>query len=198
MSKASKSPESQRDAKAITGQLQELMAMTVSELRAKYLDVFSLACHSRNKDYLRKKIAFRIQELAEGGLSDKAKAKIEELAASVPLRQRRSRRQSAAVAAPKAAAQPSVLSGPTTQRDQRLPPPGTMILREYGGSTHEVKVLLDGFEYLGRRYASLSKVASDITGAHWNGFAFFAAALSARVAQAPAGRTVKVAEGGRP
>ena len=57
--------------------------------------------------------------------------------------------------------------------DKRLPPPGTVITREYKSRTLEVKVLSDGFEFEGEVYGSLSAVARAATGAHWNGFHFF-------------------------
>jgi hypothetical protein len=184
MSKASKSPGSQVEVKAVAGELQSLMAMTVSELRTKYQDVFGLVCHSRNKDYLRKKIAFRIQELAEGGLSENAKAKIEELAAQTPIRQWHSRKGKADGAAPVAAKTPAS-TVVVAKRDPRLPPVGSVLKKTFKGAEHEVKVLADDFEYLGKRYASLSKVASEIAGAHWNGFGFFASALKAATGAKP-------------
>ena len=58
-------------------------------------------------------------------------------------------------------------------RDSRLPAAGTMLTRTYKGAEHEVRVLKEGFEYRGDRYPSLSKIAREITGTNWNGFAFF-------------------------
>jgi hypothetical protein len=57
--------------------------------------------------------------------------------------------------------------------DNRLPLPGTILKREYKGRVVRVKVLLDGFEFEGERYKSLTAVAKAITGKHWNGFHFF-------------------------
>ena len=50
---------------------------------------------------------------------------------------------------------------------------GMKLLREWNGTTHEVSVLDDGFEYRGERYKSLSAVAREITGARWSGPRFF-------------------------
>jgi hypothetical protein len=50
---------------------------------------------------------------------------------------------------------------------------GVRLTREWGGELHEVEVLDDGFLYAGNRYASLSKVATEITGVRWNGPRFF-------------------------
>ena len=54
-----------------------------------------------------------------------------------------------------------------------LPPPGTMLLREWNGQMHRVSVMQDGFAWNGVVYASLSRVAREITGVSWNGFVFF-------------------------
>jgi len=51
--------------------------------------------------------------------------------------------------------------------------PGTTLSRKYKGTTHLVKVLPKGFEYNGQHYRSLSAIAKEITGSHWNGFVFF-------------------------
>jgi len=57
--------------------------------------------------------------------------------------------------------------------DERLPAPGTAIVRQYKGRTLQVLVLTDGFEFEGQRYKSLSAVAKKITGSHVNGYRFF-------------------------
>ena len=62
---------------------------------------------------------------------------------------------------------------PGRKRDRRLPAPGTIISREYHGQLIAVTVKEDGFEYEGRPYGSLSAISKAITGAHWNGYAFF-------------------------
>ncbi len=51
--------------------------------------------------------------------------------------------------------------------------PGTRLIREWQGKTHEITILETGYRYQGRHYRSLSGVASDITGAHWSGPRFF-------------------------
>ncbi len=50
---------------------------------------------------------------------------------------------------------------------------GSRLVREWGGKTHHVIVLDDGFEHDGRRYSSLTQIASAITGVHWSGPVFF-------------------------
>lgn len=58
-------------------------------------------------------------------------------------------------------------------RDLRLPPPGSLIRRYYKGRDLVVRILDSGFEFEGRRYRSLSAIAKEVTGAHWNGLLFF-------------------------
>ena len=138
---------------------------TGPELSERYLALFGQPAHSRNKAFLRKRLAWRIQELAEGGLSERALARIEELGA----------------AGLAAARRPVRVRTPTSQaprpteaaRDRRLPPTGTVVRRIHGTAEHSVTVLDEGFEYLGEKYRSLSKIARVITGTPWNGYLFF-------------------------
>ncbi|MCZ6597060.1 MAG: DUF2924 domain-containing protein [Planctomycetota bacterium] len=157
--------QARRAAADVTRQLAELRDMTVGQLRDKYREVFGEPSRSRNKVYLRKKVAWRIQELAEGGLSDRARSLLEELAEGAPVRWRGGSRRREAAASPLPDANP--------ERDPRLPPPGTLLTRCYRGDECRVTVLKDGFKYRGERYRSLSKIAREITGTNWNGFLFF-------------------------
>ncbi len=148
----------------VTRQLAELRDMSVGQLRDKYREVFGEPSRSRNKVYLRKKVAWRIQELAEGGLSDRARSLIEELAAGAPVHWRGDSRRRAGA---------SPLPTGDRDRDPRLPAPGTVLSRCYQGDECRVTVLREGFEYRGERYRSLSKVAREITDTNWNGFLFW-------------------------
>lgn len=141
--------------------LKELKDMTTGELAALYRAAYGEPTRSRNKDYLRKRLAFRLQELKEGGLSAHALARITELGDELPERWR----------IRQAAKDKPVM--PEVPRDPRLPPVGEVLRRVYQGATHEVVVGLDSFEYAGQRFKTLSAVAKHITGTAWNGFGFF-------------------------
>jgi hypothetical protein len=159
--KSTRKPPKRREFADMTAQLAALHEMTVSELRTRYQEVFGEPSHSRNRDYLRKKIGWRIQELAEGGLSDRALARIEELIPGASLHWPRKKRK-------------GVQSKPKKpKRDPRLPAAGTVLTRIYQGAEHAVTVLEKGFEYRDKKYRSLSGVAREITGTRWNGFLFF-------------------------
>jgi len=58
-------------------------------------------------------------------------------------------------------------------RDERLPIPGTVIVKNYKGQKLEVKVLEKGFEYSNKIYKTLTALAQEITGSHWSGYEFF-------------------------
>ena len=144
-----------------------LRRMTVVELRGEYAEVTGEETRSRHKEYLVRRIAWRLQANAEGGLSQRARKRAAELARGADVR----------LTAPRET--PLPLSGPTTvaaihfSQDNRLPMPGAVITRQYKGQTIEVRVLPDGFEYEGDVYRTLSAVAKVVTGTHWNGYHFF-------------------------
>src|SRR5215218_5249348 len=73
-------------AKAIEQTIMALGKMTVGQLREKYLDVFGEPSRSGNRHFLFKRLAWRIQSLAEGTLSERAKRRAEELARDADLR----------------------------------------------------------------------------------------------------------------
>jgi hypothetical protein len=144
----------------VAQQVEALRDMTVEELREQYAVVFGEATRSSHKDFLRKRIAWRLQANEEGGLSDRALHRAEELANDADLRLL-------------AAAARTVVGRLTPKHDRRLPMPGTVLQREYHGQTVTVTVLDAGFEYAGQVYRSLTAVAKAITGSHWNGLLFF-------------------------
>lgn len=145
-----------------------LKRMTVTELRVKHIEVFDEPTRSGNKDYLVKRIAWRIQANAEGGLTERARRRAEELANDADLRTHAPRRRHA-----------EGESGTTTTtavafgHDPRLPLPGSILTRRYRNLDIVVKVRPKGFEYEGEVYRSLSAVAKAVTGTHWNGYHFF-------------------------
>ena len=127
-------------------QLSDLQRLGVKELRGKFAEVFGEATHANNRDWLVKRIAWRIQALAEGGLSERANLRAEELANDADLRVVPPR-QNAPVATPRPPAQTV-----RPDADHRLPPPGTIITRPYKGDNLQVKVLTKGFEFEGKQY----------------------------------------------
>ena len=145
---------------AIAEQIEALRDMTVAELREKYAEVFGEQTRSSHKQYLYKRICWGLQSREEGGLSERARRRAEELANDADLR----------LLAPVAR---TVVRPFKPSHDKRLPMPGTVLTREYRGRTIAVTVLDNGFEYQGTVYRSLTAVAKAVTGQHWNGPFFF-------------------------
>jgi hypothetical protein len=156
-------------------ELAALDRMTVNELREKHHLVFGEENRSRHREYLRKRIAWRLQALAEGGLSERARRRALEIADDADLRIR----MPAVPESPPVAPERTEVHAFHDGRDVRLPIPGTTIMRVYRGRTIRVTVLEDGFEYEGERYRSLTAVAKAVTGCHWNGMLFFGLAKEA-------------------
>jgi Protein of unknown function (DUF2924) len=151
-----------------------LEAMTVSELRAKYAQVFGEGTRVGNKAWLVKRIIWRLQALAEGDLSERARGRAAELAQDADLRLSPPRqKQSAPASVPKNGKASAPVNG-------YLPLPGTILTRWYKGQTLKVQVLRQGFEYQGQVYKSLSAIAKAITGSHTSGHLFFRRALAGR------------------
>lgn len=140
----------------------QLSELTIGQLAAKYEKLFGEKCRSRNRRYVHRRIAWKLQADDEGGLSEQAilRATVvagESLIRLTPPKARRSTKESQV----------------PEKWDPRLPAPGNLIERTYKGKTLHVLVMTDGFEYDGERYKSLTAVARAITGTHCNGFHFF-------------------------
>ena len=144
----------------VTKEVAAMKRMTVDQLRARYAEVFGEPTNGRHKQWLIKRIAWRMQANAEGDLSERARRKAAELANDADLR----------VTVPKTVKLPDTRR---KTRGNRLPLPGTVITRDYKGELLQVKVLADGFEHEGEEYKSLTGVAKAITGTHTNGYLFF-------------------------
>ena len=148
----------------IEKEVAQMKRMTVCDLRDKFAEVCGEPTNGRNKQWLIKRIAWRMQANEYGGLSDQALRRAAEIANFADLR----------LTAPKsgttAATNVATRDAPT---DSRLPMAGTILTRSYKGRTLQVQVLADGFQFEGEKYKSLTAIAKQVTGSHWNGFAFF-------------------------
>ncbi len=146
-------------------ELTRLKQKTVKQLKLIYEDTFKEACRSNHKKWLIKRIIWRMQANAQGGLSERARQRAFEIANDADLRVTAPSTQSSRQAPTRVCT--------SSNHDPRIPLPGTVITRNYKGQTLEVTVLSDGFSYEGEVYKSLSSVAKAITGSHANGFLFF-------------------------
>src|SRR5262249_5689335 len=166
----SRGPRSPKYAKEKTMKLADEIASlrncSVAELRLRYAEVFGEATRVGHKTWLVKRIAWRLQALAEGDLSERARQRAHELANDADLRLSPPKTPRRPTTHPAAAAEPG-------GADERLPAPGAVLARTYKGQQLHVTVLGRGFEYEGVIYRSLSAVAKAVTGSHCNGFFFF-------------------------
>jgi hypothetical protein len=144
-----------------------LQRMGVKKPRARYAEVFGETTTAANKTWLVRRLAWRLQALAEGDLSERARRRAAELANDADLRMNPPRTKTADTLPE--VIMPAVLP----LRDRRLPPTGTVLVRKYRGGNVQVKVLTAGFAFEGVVYPSLSAVAKAVTGAHCDGFLFF-------------------------
>jgi Protein of unknown function (DUF2924) len=142
----------------------------VGELRLKWRELYGEDTRSGNRDYLWRRLAWRLQELAYGGLSERAKARIAELSQGDDLRMLPPRGWQP-LTEPGQGPRSAGTSGPV--KDPRLPRPGTVLSRRYHGQEIRVTVLDKGFEWNGNCYRSLSALAREVTGQKWNGLLFF-------------------------
>lgn len=148
-------------------ELKKLQRMTVGELQQKYLETFGEKTRSNSKDFLWKRVAWRLQANAWGGIPEREEARALDLANDADLRVRAPQGMFDPPALPAA---PSPARKPTNGRPLL---PDTVLSRMYRGETVQVTVRENGFEYDGKIFKSLTAVAKAITGSHWNGHHFF-------------------------
>ena len=143
--------------KTILKQLAELESLPTKELRFRWKILNGQDPPRFNRQFLIKRLAYRIQEIAYGGLDEHTKTRMDSLLEDEGYNEfgRKFRK-------------------PARRVNERSIVPGTVLVREWQGERHEVIAMDDGgFEHRGMPYRSLSAVARKITGTNWNGPAFF-------------------------
>lgn len=135
----------------VLARLAALKAASTTELRKQWRQLFETEPPLYNRRYLESRLAYRIQELAYGGLKPETVKRLRDLAEELDGGDPKRRRQPA--------------------KDR--PIAGTRLIREYQGVEHCVTVRDEDYEYQGRPYKSLSAIARAITGTRWNGLTFF-------------------------
>lgn len=135
----------------VLGRLAALKTTSTPALKQQWRELFGTEPPPYNRRFLESRLAYRIQELAYGGLKPETLARLEALGEQLD-------------------------GGKVTVRRMRgddKPIAGTQLIREYQGVEHIVTVTRAGFEYAGQPYQSLSAIARAITGTRWNGRVFF-------------------------
>jgi hypothetical protein len=146
--------------------LDRLARLQSGELQRLHQRLFGCAVLSGSSELARRRIAWWVQSEREGGLPESARQRALAIAKEASLRIHL--RHGSAGPLPHA-----TVTGIVSDHDSRIPMPGSILIKEYRGKTVLVRVLDTGFEYDGRRFASLSAIAKAITGTKWNGLAFF-------------------------
>ena len=135
----------------IPARLAALKTTPTPDLKQLWRELFDAEPPPFNRRYLESRLAYRIQELAYGGLKPETIRRLEALGDQLDGGDRAKRRV----------------------RADLLPIAGTRLIREYQGTEQIVTVTQGGFEWQGRPYQSLSAIARAITGTRWNGWVFF-------------------------
>ena len=154
---------------AVWTEIEQSRKLRTGALRDKYQELFGAETRSSNRQFLFRRIAWRLQALAEGDLTERARRRAAEIAHDADLRVRAPRNFAAELSAPS-----GLPAGrPRWPKDGRLPAVGSVLQREYRKQLIQAHVRADGFEYQGRCYRSLSAIAREVTGTRWNGLLFF-------------------------
>ena len=135
----------------IPARLAALKSTPTKDLKDQWRELVDSEPPPFNRRYLESRLAYRIQELAYGGLKPETIRRLERLGEELDGGDRKKSRI----------------------RADFHPIAGTRLLREWQGAEHVVTVTVDGFEWQGRPYKSLSAIARAITGTRWNGWVFF-------------------------
>ncbi|WP_428674685.1 DUF2924 domain-containing protein [Reyranella sp.] len=128
-----------------------LKATSTPKLKEQWQALFDTPPPPYNRRFLESRLAYRIQELAYGGLKPETVRRLEQLGEQL---------DGGIIAVRKV-------------RGSDQPIAGTRLLRAYQGVEYTVTVMQDGYEWQGRPYKSLSAIARAITGTRWNGLVFF-------------------------
>ena len=135
----------------VLARLAALKTTPTPDLKQQWRDLFATEPPPYNRRFLESRLAYRIQELAYGGLKPETIARLEALGQQLDGGNMVLRRT----------------------RAEEKPISGTRLIREWQGVEHCLTVRDHDYEYQGRPYKSLSAAARAITGTRWNGWVFF-------------------------
>ena len=137
--------------RSVLTQIAVLKTASTRDLKQQWRELFGAEPPPYNRRFLESRLAYRLQELAYGGLKPATTERLEALGEKLDGGKPQMRR--------------------VRQNDR--PVAGTQLKREFRGVEHTITVLHDGYEWQGRPYRSLSAIARAITGTRWNGLLFF-------------------------
>lgn len=146
-------PQQERNRQSVLRQLAALQDLTTDQIKDRWRDLCGSEPPAYNRQYLVRRLAYRIQELYYGGISQTTRERLRRTAQNDP---------QACFTKPEAK---SGKEGGITD--------GMRFVRHWQGQRYEVVVAQGGFEFEGQRFRSLTAITKKITGAHWNGRSFF-------------------------
>jgi DUF2924 family protein len=150
---------SDNEGEQLSAEIAGLESLALNQLRSRWKLLYEIEAPPHlSRDLLRRAVAYRMQENVLGGLKPATRRLLRRVAEDARLRK------------------------PTKVVPTRRVGPDAILIREWGGTRHEVTVLENGAMFRGKRYRSLSQVARAITGSHWSGPLFFGLKASAREA----------------
>lgn len=128
---------------------ENLSKLSLGELRQIWADAWGTKPHARiGRSMLEKSLEYKVKERSNNGFTAEQCSRLSELIRAYK-------------------------RNPSCFETDTILKPGTRLVRLHDGKKHTVLVKGDGFEYAGKSYRSLSKIANDITGKNWNGWVFF-------------------------
>ena len=141
---------SDKEHEKLSAEIASLQSLDLAQLRSQWKLLYEIEAPPHlSRDWLRRAVAYRIQENALGGLKPATRRLLERVAEDARVRK------------------------PSNVAPTRKVGPDTILIREWGGTRHEVTVIENGVMFRGKRYRSLSQVARMITGSQWSGPLFF-------------------------
>jgi hypothetical protein len=158
------------DPEALAAELSALAGLTAADLRAEWRRLYRAHPPKKlSRDLLELGVAWKLQERVLCGLSATTKRQLAELARTIEAKSDLARARKVSLK------------------------PGARLLRAWGGETHEVVVVEDGFLWRGKTWGSLSVIAREMTGTRWSGPRFFGLD---KAKAGPAGRDCAPGEAG--
>ncbi len=146
--------------KSIAAEIERLRKCSLGDLVNSYREHFGKEPRVKfSREWLWKRIAWRIQEKQFGGLSGVARRRLDALIAEIDLPAGENKRIVT-----------GALRGPHRPDD---PPVGTMLTRSWRGQEFTCTIVDGGYEVDGVVYRSLSAAANALTGSRWNGRLFW-------------------------
>lgn len=139
----------------------KLYSMSSAELKKLWAKLFGMACYTNRRDFIRRRLEWRINTLVSGGISERAMKRVEEIADDTLIR---------------------VKSRAFSPREAKQKSDKPVVIRKkYKGNTYEVIQYPDHFLYNGKKYPTLSEVSSHIAGYYVSGNRFFGLPANKRV-----------------